>query len=200
MGPASRNRQADQARTTRAPLSSQAGAGRIPCPGDHRIACLHRGTFCANIMLSKEHGGKVSLAGEERLPLSDTAVTEQIADRIRMLRLERRWSARELAEACDRQGVHSLSRATIAKIESGLRKSLRDDEVAALATVFGISAANLLGTSATREYSQPPAAVAVTAESPQGPMISERYQSRDRFGAGAMGSVWLAQDTLLERP
>jgi tetratricopeptide (TPR) repeat protein/transcriptional regulator with XRE-family HTH domain len=71
------------------------------------------------------------------------SVTGQIADRIRLLRLERRWSARELADECARAGVSSLSRATIAKIETGLRKSLRPDEVAVLARVLGIDPGDL---------------------------------------------------------
>ncbi len=61
-----------------------------------------------------------------------------------MLRLERRWSARRLSEACEELGEPSLTRATIAKIESGLRKTLRPGEVAVLAQVFGVSPGDLL--------------------------------------------------------
>ena len=77
--------------------------------------------------------------------MTNVPVTSQIAARIRMLRLERRWSARELADECARAGVSSLSRATIAKIESGLRKSLRPEELAVLALVLKVAPTTISG-------------------------------------------------------
>src|SRR5450755_2337003 len=71
-----------------------------------------------------------------------------------MLRLERRWSARQLAEACARHGAPSLSRATIAKIESGVRKSIRPDEAAVLALVLDVPQAYLLGSDTGRREGQ----------------------------------------------
>ena len=71
-------------------------------------------------------------------------VDSRVAERIRRLRHERSWSARDLAEACERMGQPSLSRGTIAKIESGVRKSVTADEVACLARVFGITPTDLL--------------------------------------------------------
>ena len=68
----------------------------------------------------------------------------QVAYRIRQLRRERGWSARDLAEACERMGQRSLTRGTIAKIESGVRKSVTADEVACLARVFDITPTDLL--------------------------------------------------------
>jgi DNA-binding SARP family transcriptional activator/tetratricopeptide (TPR) repeat protein/DNA-binding Xre family transcriptional regulator len=80
--------------------------------------------------------------------LSGTPVTEQMASRVRMLRLERRWSARQLAEACAQHGAPSLSRANIAKIESGIRKSIRPEEIAVLAKVLDVSPGDLLASGA----------------------------------------------------
>ena len=63
--------------------------------------------------------------------MSQVSVTSQVADRIRSLRSERRWSARQLADECARTGMSSLTRSTIAKIESGVRKSITVDELGA---------------------------------------------------------------------
>jgi two-component system nitrate/nitrite response regulator NarL len=74
-----------------------------------------------------------------------TQLTAAVADAVRRLRDERGWTARELAEACLRAGAPSLTRATIAKIESGVRKSVTADELAVLARVLGVSSETLLG-------------------------------------------------------
>jgi len=73
------------------------------------------------------------------------SATRQIADRVRDLRSARRWSARRLAEECARAGSTSLTRGTIAKIESGVRKYVTADELAVLAQVLLVSPAELLG-------------------------------------------------------
>jgi transcriptional regulator with XRE-family HTH domain len=71
--------------------------------------------------------------------MSQVSITTQVADRIRSLRVERRWSARQLAEECSRAGMSSLTRSTIAKIESGVRKSMTVDELAVLSVALGVS-------------------------------------------------------------
>ena len=72
------------------------------------------------------------------------AVTQGLADRLRRLREERGWSAQRLADACASAGFPGLTRSTIAKIESGTRKSVTADEVTALAHVLGVPATDLL--------------------------------------------------------
>jgi transcriptional regulator with XRE-family HTH domain len=67
------------------------------------------------------------------------------AMRVRALRIEREWPARRLAEECDRAGMSSLNRSTIAKIESGARR-ITADEIAVLARVFEVTATELLET------------------------------------------------------
>jgi transcriptional regulator with XRE-family HTH domain len=77
--------------------------------------------------------------------MSRVSVTAQAAERIRQLRSERRWSARQLADECARIGVGSLTRSTIAKIESGVRKSVTSDELAALSKALGVSLDSFVG-------------------------------------------------------
>jgi transcriptional regulator with XRE-family HTH domain len=69
-----------------------------------------------------------------------------VAERIRRWREQRGWTARQLADECARAGLPALTRSTIAKIESGVRKSVSAEEVATLARVFGVTPAALLGT------------------------------------------------------
>jgi len=76
--------------------------------------------------------------------VTEVSATRQIADRVRDLRSQRRWSARQLAEECDRAGSKSLTRGTIAKIESGVRKYVTADELAVLAQVLQVSPTDLL--------------------------------------------------------
>jgi transcriptional regulator with XRE-family HTH domain len=68
-----------------------------------------------------------------------------IGQRIRSLRRGRGWTAQRLAEECARAGMPSLSRGTIAKIESGVRKSVNTEELIALARSLGVAASDLLG-------------------------------------------------------
>jgi transcriptional regulator with XRE-family HTH domain len=72
------------------------------------------------------------------------AITRQLAGRIRRMRLQRGWTAQQLADRCARAGARSLTRSAIAKIESGIRQSVTADEVAALAHVFEMPVADLL--------------------------------------------------------
>jgi transcriptional regulator with XRE-family HTH domain len=64
--------------------------------------------------------------------------------RVRAFREEREWTQQQLAEACERAGLSSLTRSTVAKVESGLRK-LTSGEVRVLALVLGVEATDLLG-------------------------------------------------------
>src|SRR5207253_507916 len=61
------------------------------------------------------------------------AESRNVAARLRRLRQQRGWTAADLAEECHRIGAPSLTRSTIAKIESGVPKSVTAEEVAALA-------------------------------------------------------------------
>lgn len=81
--------------------------------------------------------------------MTETSATRQVADSVRGLRSQRRWSARKLAEECARAGSRSLTRGTIAKIESGVRKYVTADELTVLAQVLQVSPADLLGNQAS---------------------------------------------------
>jgi transcriptional regulator with XRE-family HTH domain len=63
---------------------------------------------------------------------------------INRLRHERGWSAQRLAEECARLGLPSLTRGTIAKIESGARKSVTADELITLARALEVTAEDLV--------------------------------------------------------
>lgn len=76
------------------------------------------------------------------------AVTESLADRIRALRVGLGWSAQRLADECARMGFPALTRGTIAKIESGARKSVTAEEIAVLAHVLGVTPTDLLASPA----------------------------------------------------
>ncbi|MFC6081714.1 SAVED domain-containing protein [Sphaerisporangium aureirubrum] len=68
-----------------------------------------------------------------------------IGEVIRSLRLDRGWSAQKLAEECARAGMPSLTRGTLAKIESGVRKNVSIEEARALAYSFGVEIDYLWG-------------------------------------------------------
>src|SRR5579859_1530670 len=69
-----------------------------------------------------------------------------VGQRVQALRRERGWTARRLAEECARAGMPSLSRGTLAKIESGVRKSVTTGELIALARALGVAVSDLLPT------------------------------------------------------
>lgn len=75
---------------------------------------------------------------------AETTVTKRVSERVRALRSQRQWSARELAEACANEGMPSLSRGAIAKIETGARKSVTADEIAVLARALGVTTETLM--------------------------------------------------------
>jgi tetratricopeptide (TPR) repeat protein len=70
--------------------------------------------------------------------------TRRLASRLRLLRQRRGMTARELAELCLNAGAPSLTRSTIAKIESGVRQSTTGHETAVLALVLSESVEHLL--------------------------------------------------------
>jgi len=72
------------------------------------------------------------------------AESRNVAARLRRLRQQRGWTAADLAEECHRIGAPSLTRSTIAKIESGVRKSVTAEEVAALARALSVEPSDLL--------------------------------------------------------
>jgi DNA-binding SARP family transcriptional activator/tetratricopeptide (TPR) repeat protein/DNA-binding Xre family transcriptional regulator len=76
--------------------------------------------------------------------MANDTVTRRIADRLRVLRSQRGWSARQLADECARAGGGTLTRGTIAKIESGGRKYVTADELIVLARVLETSVEDLL--------------------------------------------------------
>ena len=67
-----------------------------------------------------------------------------IGDRVRSLRRQRRWTAQRLADECARAGLPSLTRGTLAKIESGVRKSVTAEELVVLARSLGVAVPDLL--------------------------------------------------------
>lgn len=69
--------------------------------------------------------------------------SEYLAARIRQLRDDRGWAAQWLADQCVEAGCPSLTRAAIAKIESGVRQAVTLDEAVTLAWVLGVDIADL---------------------------------------------------------
>src|SRR5262249_49456016 len=62
-------------------------------------------------------------------------------------------SAQRLAQECAYAGVPSLTRSTLAKIESGVRKSVTTDELVALARALRVPASDLLDSQGDRSQS-----------------------------------------------
>jgi transcriptional regulator with XRE-family HTH domain/tetratricopeptide (TPR) repeat protein len=87
-----------------------------------------------------------SVVEQDDLPSRDkpSKLTGEIAARLRDLRRQQGMSARELAERCAEAGVPSLTRSTIAKIESGVREFVTVDELSGLAQALGLSPEELL--------------------------------------------------------
>lgn len=83
--------------------------------------------------------------------MDPSATSRQLARRIRLRRRQRGWSAQQLADACADTGLESLTRATIAKIESGTRQSVTADEIAVLARVLRTSPTELLAAESAAE-------------------------------------------------
>jgi tetratricopeptide (TPR) repeat protein/transcriptional regulator with XRE-family HTH domain len=147
------------------------GADRA-CAGGEAISTCSRdelvgsgpivyGTVCSR----SEHMARVCsllVAAREGDCVGEVSGTQHIADNIRDLRVQRRWSARRLAEECARVGATSLTRGTIAKIESGVRKHVTADELAVLSRVLGVSPSALLKSGPVRPGS---------GESPGGDML-----------------------------
>lgn len=67
------------------------------------------------------------------------------AKRISELRNQRGWSQKDLADRLARETPTPISRSTIAKLESGVRSTLRVEEAEAFARAFGLSLAAFTG-------------------------------------------------------
>jgi WD40 repeat protein/transcriptional regulator with XRE-family HTH domain len=77
-------------------------------------------------------------------PMSrDTAVAGR---RINELRIQHGWSQKELADRVSQESTTPISRSTIAKLESGVRATLRVEEAEAFARAFGLSLAAFTAT------------------------------------------------------
>lgn len=76
------------------------------------------------------------------------SVSAQLAQRIRELRKQRGWSVQRLADECAAVGMESLTRSTLAKIETGIRDSVTVDELAVIAKALGELAADLMAAGA----------------------------------------------------
>ncbi|MGV9364729.1 VMAP-C domain-containing protein [Amycolatopsis sp. NPDC003731] len=83
-------------------------------------------------------------------------IARLVAAHVRRLRRERGWTADRLARACAEAGQPALTRGTIAKIESGVRKTVTADEIAVLAKALEVTPAELLAPG--DEDQRPPAA------------------------------------------
>jgi len=66
-----------------------------------------------------------------------------VTQMIRMRR-ERGWSVRRLAEACAEVGAPALTRATLSKLECGVRRFITLDEACAVATSLGAPLTRML--------------------------------------------------------
>src|SRR6185369_2520390 len=77
-------------------------------------------------------------------PEANSLKHARVVQRLRLARQARRLSTRQLAELCAQAGMPSLTRSTIAKIESGVRRSLTVNEAAVLAKVLGVPLTDLL--------------------------------------------------------
>lgn len=86
-----------------------------------------------------------------RVPADRSTTSRQLARRIRLLRVQRGWSAKQLADRCERAGAASLTRGTIAKIESGTRQSITADEVVVLADILDVTPTHLLAVQSDAE-------------------------------------------------
>jgi WD40 repeat protein/transcriptional regulator with XRE-family HTH domain/type II secretory pathway predicted ATPase ExeA len=73
-------------------------------------------------------------------------VTGVTGKRISELRTQRGWSQKDLADRIAQDSPTPISRSTIAKLESGVRATLRVEEAEALARAFGLSLAVFTGT------------------------------------------------------
>ncbi len=109
--------------------------------------------------------------------MSRVSVTIHVADRVKTLRAERRWSAQRLADECARAGMKSLSRSTIAKIEAGVRKSITVDELAVLSEVLGVTTDNLVASDSTSSSSLTSVARDAAQRGDGGAMVSARRES-----------------------
>jgi len=97
-------------------------------------------------------------------------VAISVGARIQELRRERGWSAQRLVDEIASSGSGSLTRGTIAKIESGVRKAVTAEELVELARAFAVSVDDLVGA---------PAQPSVASRSSVRPTVQNRQTVRD---------------------
>ena len=76
----------------------------------------------------------------------ERTASNHLATQIKRLRLDRAWSEQDLADRCYAAGSRTLTRSTLAKIESKTRKRVTVDEQLILAQVFELPLDTLMGT------------------------------------------------------
>lgn len=115
-----------------------------------------------------------------------TQLTNLLVARIRSIRRARGWSVREVADRCAAAGVQSLSRSTLAKIESGVRDFVTVEEAGALAAALGVTPADLLSSPSSTHAGRPKAA----------PELWDNIPARNEEIAGrtTAGSTGTSQD------
>ncbi len=116
-----------------------------------------------------------------------------VAQRVRQLRRRQGMSASHLAELCE-ETAPTLTRSTIAKIESGIRSGITIDELVALAAALGVSTEELLapGRSASRAGEHRQGAPQRMADA----LGLEGYR-REEFISAALDLVHEEEDPLL---
>lgn len=121
-----------------------------------------------------------------------STATRIVAGHVRRFREQRGWSAQRLAEECALHGSGSLTRSTIAKIESGVRKSVTTDEVAALARAFRVAPSELFEETETPERDRDDEPPAEHLETILGAGTRRHYRHYEQiFDEGTVGD-WVA--------
>lgn len=134
--------------------------------------------------------------------MPDASVTRQVADRVRSLRSQLGWSAQRLGVKCAEAGMPSLTRGTIAKIESGVRKSITAEEVAVLARVLGVTPTDLMASASAMALTDDGnRARSLAAASAEEVGTENRYQGLGLLPVSAWDPIRLGvHPTASERP
>lgn len=83
--------------------------------------------------------------GDGETPTFDATVTPGVAAYVEDLRNQRGWSVQHLADRCAEAGQPSLKRSVLVNLQRGRRRYLTIGELMALAAVFDVVPAALLG-------------------------------------------------------
>ena len=108
----------------------------------------------------------------------DQVTSEEFRQRLRELRKSRGWSAAQLASKCSELGAAFVTRGVISKIESGVRKSVKVQEVVALADAFGVDVQELVGFS--------PNSADATSAHEKGPLVVPGHTYESTLGRGSV--------------